>query len=121
MSKSKKHEYEASDLIHHIEREIVRWFKASGHSYPSIHVNPEFYYADDGRPSRYLTLHFGKGSEIRVSVERQLGKKSAWICYWAVFMAGKNHDEGQFDAVNSSQIVPELTKKIIARYEYAFD
>jgi hypothetical protein len=122
MPRTKKYEDETNNMIHKVEQAIVNWMKSGGHDYPSIHVNPEFYYADDGRPSRYLTLHFGHGSEIRISVERQLNKKlPPWTCYSAVFMKGQLKQENQFNAGGFHQIIPELTKNIIGRYEYAFD
>lgn len=119
MNTPRKYEIETSNMIHDVESSIVKWAREELGFYPSIRINPELYYANDGRPSRYLTLYFGRGSEMRISVERQLNKRAKWICYWAVFTSGRSGAEGQFDATGIAQIAPEITKKIIGRYEYA--
>ena len=117
-----KHEVEAGDMIYKVEKAIRDWLSQNGHvPGPSIRVDPQTYYDPDNQPSRTLEMGLGPRSTIRVLVERQSAhkKRAKWVCYWTVFTSGKNIEEGYFDADGISQVAPELTKKIIARYEYA--
>lgn len=117
-----KYERDASDMIHKVESAITSWLKEGGHfpGGPGIKVDSQLYYDDAGQPSRFLEMYFGRAhSSVRVAVQRNI-TGHPWTCYWVLFTNGKSQEEGQFDSRGISQIGPELTKKILARWEYAF-
>lgn len=117
-----RYERAADDMIYKVERAIVEWLKKNGHfPGPSIKIEPDLYYDDSGQPSRFLEMYLGPRSSVRVAAQRNIEKHAPWTCYWTVFMSGRSADEGSFDARGISQIGPELTNKIIARYEYTLD
>jgi hypothetical protein len=116
-----KYERAANDMIYKVERAIVAWLKKTGHfPGPGIHIQPELYYDNASQPSRFLEMNLGPRSFIRISVQRNIGKHSPWTCDWTLFTSGQSASEGSFDAKGISQISPEITKKIISRWEYVF-
>jgi len=117
-----KYERAANDMIYKIEQAIVEWLKKTGHfPGPGIKIEPDLYYDDDSQPSRFLEIYFGQRASIRIASQRNIGKHAPWTCYWTFFTNGQSTDEGSFDAAGISHIGPEITKKIIARWEYALD
>jgi hypothetical protein len=117
-----RYERAASDMIYKVERAIVDWLKKTGHfPGPGIKIEPDLYYDDDSQPLRFLEMYLTPRTSIRVAVQRNIEKHSPWTCYWTVFANGRMTNEGSFDANGISQIGPELTKKIIGRWEYTLD
>ncbi len=113
-------------MIYKIERSIVDWLKTTGHfPGPGIVIESQLYYDAQNQPSRFLEVHLGQRIghrvSIRVAAQRNIRKHSPWTCYWTVFDNGRSTHEGEFDAHGIAQIAPEITKKIIGRWEYAID
>jgi len=96
-----RHEQEASSAIHFVERQVGEYFERHLGYRPGIRVDSEYYYDDEGNPSRVLELVAPTTPRrlLRFAVQRnKRSRKWKWELDFDDFVEGRRVNEYHAEA-----------------------